>query len=89
MPTATRLNTAIAGMIELLIVNMDPNRIVTVAPLVDVRVVSQVEEQGGQPEPGAAHDAGGQVSPARAADADHVHDLRRDHAGAREPPPAD
>ncbi len=41
MPTATRLNAAIAGMIELSIVNIDPNRIVTVAPLVAVRVVSQ------------------------------------------------
>ena len=41
MPTAARLNAAITGMIELSIVNIDPNRIVIVAPVVEVCVVSQ------------------------------------------------
>jgi len=41
MPTAARLNATTTGMTEGSMVNMDPNRIVIVAPVVEVCVVSQ------------------------------------------------
>ena len=51
MPTAARPNRAMTGISELSIVNMDPNRIVIVAPLVDVNVVSQYRNSAARPSP--------------------------------------
>ena len=64
---------AISGIVELEIANSEPNRIVTVAPVVlDVGRV-EVEEQRREAEPGAEHDPGREVAPARALDADQLH----------------
>ena len=68
------------GMMVLLMVNIEPNRMVIVAPVVLVMRGVPVQEQRRQAEPGAAHDAGGQVAAARPADADHVHDPGGQHA---------
>ena len=51
MPTAARLNAAITGIRELSIVKIDPNRIATGAPVVEVYVVSQKRNRAASPSP--------------------------------------
>ena len=85
VPTATTLKMAMTGTIEEDSVKIDPNSTLIVAPVVLEVVVSQIQEQGGEPERGPEHDPGGEVASPRATDPDQLHHSCGDHVHATNP----